>query len=65
MIVKDLDLIRKQSKKKEDQNWRFRSYLKMQDDEKTDSLVKPIYEFVRKNIDCKERRSHHCLNVTR
>ena len=54
MIVKDIDLIRKQSKKKEDQNWRFRSYLKMQDDKKIDSLVKPIYEFVCKNIDCRE-----------
>jgi hypothetical protein len=54
MIVKDLDLIRKQSKKKEDQNWRFRSFLKMQDGKKIDSLVKPIYEFVIKNIDCLE-----------
>ncbi|MEI7725699.1 MAG: hypothetical protein WCK09_11380 [Bacteroidota bacterium] len=65
MIVKDLDLIRKQSKKKEDQNWRFRSYLKMQDDEKIDSLVKPIYEFVRKNIDCKERHSLQGSNMSR
>jgi uncharacterized protein len=54
MIVKDLDFIRKRSKKMEDQNWRFRSYLKMKDDDKIDSLVKPIYEFVRNNIDCKE-----------
>jgi Fe-S-cluster containining protein len=54
MIVKDLDVIRNQSKMKEDQNWRFRSYLKMQDDKKIDSFVKPIYEFVIKNIDCLE-----------
>jgi uncharacterized protein len=54
MIVKDLNLIRKQFKKKEEQNWRFRSFLKMQDDKKIDSLVKPIYEIVINNIDCLE-----------
>jgi uncharacterized protein len=60
MIVKNLDLIRKQAQNKEEQNWRFRSYLKMQDDKKVDSLVKPIYEFVIKNIDCLE-----CVNCCR
>jgi len=54
MIIKDLDLIRKQSQKNEARNWRFRSYLKMQDDKKIDSLVKPIYEYVIKSIDCLE-----------
>lgn len=32
MLITDLELIRKLSIKNEDQNWRFRSYLKMQDE---------------------------------
>ena len=47
-------MIEKLSKRKEDQNWKFRSYLKMQDGKKIDLLVQPIYDKVRKNIDCLE-----------
>jgi uncharacterized protein len=54
MIVKDLDVIRDQSKRNEDRNWSFRSYLKTQDGKKIDSLVKSIYEFVREEIVCLE-----------
>ncbi|MCK9399351.1 MAG: YkgJ family cysteine cluster protein [Bacteroidales bacterium] len=54
MLIKDLELIEKLSKRNEDKNWRFRSYLKMQEGKEIDLLVKPIYEFVKKNIDCLE-----------
>jgi uncharacterized protein len=52
MYITDIQLIKKLSGKNEDKNWRFRSYLKMQDGNKIDRLVKPIYESVIKNIDC-------------
>lgn len=54
MLIKDLELIEKLSKRNEDKNWRFRSYLKMQEGKEIDLLVKPIHEFVKKNIDCLE-----------
>jgi Fe-S-cluster containining protein len=54
MITKDLNVIKEQCKRKENLNWRFRSYLKTQDDEKIDELVRPIYQNVTKNINCLE-----------
>jgi uncharacterized protein len=52
MYVTDLKLIEKLSRRNEDRNWNFRSYLKMQDDKEIDRLVKPIYESVVNDIDC-------------
>lgn len=52
MYTTDLELIEKLSKRNEDKNWRFRSYLKMQDGKEIDLLVKSIYKSVNKNIDC-------------
>jgi uncharacterized protein len=54
MYIKDLDLIERHSRKNEDINWRFRSYLKIQDGRRIDRVVKPIYEDVIKEINCLE-----------
>jgi len=53
-VIIDLEEIKRISKRNEDKNWRFRSYLKMQDDKKIDNLVKPIYQSVIKEINCLE-----------
>ena len=54
MVIKDLEEIKRISKRNEDRNGRFRSYLKMQDDKEIDCLVKPIYQFIIKRINCLE-----------
>ena len=53
-IEKDLNIIKIQAKKKENQNYRFRSYLKGKDSERIDKIVHELYEEVLKHIDCTE-----------
>lgn len=53
----DLKRIRQLSKKKEDENWEFRSFLKGCDipAKKIDSIVHKLYRRVSAEIDCKAR----------
>jgi Fe-S-cluster containining protein len=55
-IEKDLAVIKKIAKEKEDENWRFRSFLKQIDmkPEEVDVIVHDIYEEVSARIDCTE-----------
>jgi uncharacterized protein len=53
-MITDLEKIKFISKRNEDKNWKFRSYLKMQDDREIDNLVKPIYRSVIESINCLE-----------
>lgn len=48
----DLNIIKRNAKFREDQNYRFRSFLKGQDSDKIDKIVYNIYEKVLENIDC-------------
>ena len=48
----NLDKIRPLAKSNEDQNYRFRSFLKMQDPEKIDRIVHRLDREIRKQIDC-------------
>ena len=50
----DLNKIKKLSKEKEDENWKFRSFLKGCDipSEKIDSIVHKLYQKVSSGIDC-------------
>ena len=45
--------IKKLAKRKEDENWRFRSFLKGCDEERIDSIVHRLYREVSSKIDCK------------
>ena len=58
----DINKIRKLSKEKEDENWRFRSFLKGCDipEEKIDSRVQELYLNVSSEIDCRT-----CANCCR
>jgi Fe-S-cluster containining protein len=51
----DLNKIKKLSKKKEDENWEFRSFLKRCDipSEEIDSIVHRLYKRISSEIDCK------------
>ena len=51
----DLDKIKELSKKKEDENWKFRSFLKGSgiSREKIDTIVHELYQNVSSQIDCK------------
>jgi len=51
----NLEKIRELSKKKEDENWKFRSFLKWTDisPRKMDSIVHGLYQEVSKEIDCR------------
>lgn len=53
-IEKDLDVIRKHGKARMDNNFRFRSFLKFQDEERIDEIVHGIYKDVESQIDCTE-----------
>ena len=53
-IELDLNIIKENAKIKEDQNYRFRSYLKGQDPNSIDKIVHKLYEDVLKNVDCTE-----------
>ena len=48
----DLIKIKNQAKGKEDENWRFRAFLKNCDDTVIDSIVHKLFEKVSKAIDC-------------
>lgn len=50
----DLNTIKRNAKRWEDKNWRFRSFLKMQDPDKIDEIVAGIYEKVLEGVDCTE-----------
>lgn len=50
----DLEKIKKTAKIKEDENWDFRSYLKMQDSDKIDEIVHELNDKYSKLIDCTE-----------
>ncbi|MEN8121451.1 MAG: YkgJ family cysteine cluster protein [Bacteroidota bacterium] len=50
----NLEKIKKLSKIKEDENWRFRSFLKMQDPDKIDKIVNSLNEKYTSLIDCTE-----------
>ena len=47
-----MDLIKKEAEQKEDENYRFRSYFKIQDERRQDKLFHEIYKDVFSQIDC-------------
>ncbi|MCK5703212.1 MAG: YkgJ family cysteine cluster protein [Cyclobacteriaceae bacterium] len=53
-IELDLDIIKKNAGIKEDENYRFRSYLKGQSGKKIDKIVQSLYAEVLDHIDCTE-----------
>ena len=53
-IELDLNIIKRNAKIREDENFEFRSFLKWQDAEKIDSIVHELYEKVLEHIDCTE-----------
>ena len=53
-IELDLDIIKRNAKIREDQNYKFRSFLKGQDSEKIDKIVHDLYEKVLEKVDCTE-----------
>lgn len=53
-IELDLNIIKRNAKIREDENFEFRSFLKWQDAEKIDSIVHELYTKVLEHIDCTE-----------
>ena len=53
-IELNLDTIKKNAFINEDENWRFRSYLKGKDSDRIDEMVHDIYDYVIKHVDCSE-----------
>jgi len=54
-IEKDLNVLERNAKIREDQNWRFRSYLKGSDDpDEIDRIVHELNDKVTSEIDCTE-----------
>ena len=53
-IIKDLSLIKKLSKEREEENWEFRFYLKSCDGQRIDKLVHRLYKEISEQIDCTE-----------
>ncbi len=53
-IESDLNIIKRNAKIREDENFKFRSFLKGQDSEKIDQIVYELYEKVIEDIDCIE-----------
>ncbi len=53
-IEQNLAVIKKHGQIKEDQNFKFRSFLKGKDSEKTDKIVHELYAEVVKKVDCSE-----------
>lgn len=54
-IERDLNIIKENARKREKQNWRFRSYLKGYDDpDEIDRIVHELNELVSAQIDCTE-----------
>ena len=51
-MEKDLIKIKKLSKKRADENWSFRTFLKGYDNKKLDSIVQRLYLQVAESIDC-------------
>ncbi|OIN98875.1 hypothetical protein AUJ66_00065 [Candidatus Desantisbacteria bacterium CG1_02_38_46] len=50
----DLEKIKKLAKEKDEENWRFRNFLKGRDSKEIDSLVHKLYQKISKEIDCKK-----------
>lgn len=50
----DLNIIKRNAKIREDENFEFRTQLKGQDSKKIDKIVRELYEKVLENIDCTE-----------
>ena len=53
-IELDLNIIKKNAKIREDQNYRFRSFLKGQDSDRIDKIIHDLYRKVLEYIDCTE-----------
>ena len=53
-IELDLNIIKRNAKIREDQNYRFRSFLKGQDSDRIDRIVHDLYSKVLEYIDCTE-----------
>ncbi|MDF7826654.1 YkgJ family cysteine cluster protein [Pontiellaceae bacterium B12227] len=51
-ITTDLEVIEKVAKEREDENWRFRSYLKGYDTDEVDAIIHRLYEEIAPQIDC-------------
>ena len=51
-VITDIKLIKKLAAEREDENWRFRTYLKGYDSEKLDTAIHRHYEDVASKIDC-------------
>ncbi|MDL5502639.1 MAG: YkgJ family cysteine cluster protein, partial [Candidatus Methanoperedens sp.] len=60
----DIDKIKKISRQKEEENWKFRSFLKMCDisDEKIDSVVHKLYRDIVSEIDC-QKCANCCIEM--
>lgn len=63
MIITDLKLIKKIADEREDENWRFRIFLKGYDIEKLDATVHRLYTDVSSQIDC--QTCGNCCRVMR
>ncbi|MCF7832141.1 MAG: YkgJ family cysteine cluster protein [Candidatus Marinimicrobia bacterium] len=50
----NIEKIKRYAKQREDENWRFRTFLKGMDSENIDQIVHKLYETIRKKIDCTE-----------
>ncbi|MCD4734710.1 MAG: YkgJ family cysteine cluster protein [Bacteroidales bacterium] len=53
-IELDLNIIKRNAKIREDQNYRFRSFLKGQDSDRIDQIVHELYKRVIEHVDCTE-----------
>jgi Fe-S-cluster containining protein len=53
LIETNIEIIKKLSEKKDDENWRFRSFLKGQSSGKIDSIVHTLNKEISAKIDCK------------
>ena len=51
-LILDLNVIKEEDERNEDENFRFKSFLKMQDEKRQDKLFHEIYKDVSSQIDC-------------
>ena len=61
IIEKDINKIRRLAKQKEDENYKFRSFLKSFDYEEIDVIVHRLYRTISSKIDCKIWRSNKII----
>jgi Fe-S-cluster containining protein len=62
-VITDIELIKKIAKEREDENWRFRSYLKGCDTGEVDDIIHRLYEEIAPQVDC--QACGNCCRVMR